>query len=495
MMMKKYLLSYIFLLLLSELFAQRGTAPPTVGYTTESISAAANLARNITPKSHIKQGGQAPVEEFLFRPIKQNNIIPMGANGTIMSDLNSDEKFTYIHTEGYDKNVRNIWQNDFKIDAKFDFIGEQTDTLFHYALFNRFFPKNKLTLLKTSIKTGIQEKIEGSLPEGIKMFAFRLVNEDCFIACKYKERPVVMIFHVKDGTFKVLPNLLNRNAQFLTLYADNESFTVILKQQKGGNLLIKKYSKEGFQLNNYMILSNGKQFNEAKTIRIGEKLMVIGTYTHGLSFRVRGLYAACLDEKFSPEKVKYTEFSTFQNLLDEKKKSPPYAIVHQLKKLENGVMCVFDFFDANISNQEYTGKVKYQYSMVCRLDENANFIWNSTIALDGLNNFIYTQRLRTQTTNKIDILESNVKPAMRFLVNKNRIMGACQFGNVIYTNLLDIDTGEVVAKGVYEEMGNEQITGFLPWFDENFLVWGRERKNLLARPTLYMRKIKIVEKI
>ncbi len=474
-----------------NLIAQRASP------TAESILTAARLSpqTNLMPKSHIKQGGKPSFEENIFTPIRQNNIIPMGLNGTIMSDLNSDENFTYVHTEGYDKNVKNVWQNDFKIEAKYDFIGEQTDSVFHYALFNRFVPKNKITLLKTSVKTGFQQKIEGILPEGIKMFTFRVVNEDCFLACKYKERPVVMIFHVQDGTFKVLPNLLNRNAQFLSLYADNESFTVILKQQKGGNLLIKKYSKEGKPLNNYLIPNNKKQFNEAKTIRIGEKLFVIGTYTKGLSFRVRGLYATCLDENFSPEKVKYTEFSEFKNLLDKKQQTPPYAIVHQLKPLDNGLMCVFDFFDASISNQEYTGKVKYQYSMVCRLDSEANFIWNSVIALDGLNNFIYTQRLRTQTSNKIDILESNVKPAMRFLINKNRIMGACQFGNVIYTNLLDISTGEVVAKGIYEELGNEQITGFSPWFDENFLVWGRERKNLLARPTLYMRKIKIVEKM
>jgi hypothetical protein len=157
-------------------------------------------------------------------------------------------------------------------------------------------------------------------------------------------------------------------------------------------------------------------------------------------------------------------------------------------------MCVFDFFEAAISNQEYTGKIKYQYSMICKLDQDANFVWNSVIALDGFTNFIYTQRLRTQTSSKIDILESNVKPAMQFLINYDRIIGACQLGNVIYTNLLDSETGEVVAKGVYEELGNEQITGFLPWFEEKFLVWGREHKNLLTRPTLYMRKIKVVEK-
>ncbi len=489
--MKLFILFTFFGLLYFPLTAQRASP------TQEAILAAANATprTNLLPKSHLKQGGQLPAEENVFRPIRQNNIIPMGVNGTIMSDLNSDENFTYVHTEGYDKNVKNVWQNDFKIEAKYDFVGEQTDSVYHYALFNRFLPKNKITLLKTSIKTGFQQKIEGILPEGIKMFTFRIVNEDCFLACKYKERPVVIIFHVQDATFKVLPNLLDRNAQFLSLYADNESFTVILKQQKGGNLLIKKYSKEGKSLNNYLIPNNKKQFNEAKTIRVGEKLFVIGTYTKGLSFRVRGLYAACLDEDFEPEKVKYTEFTAFNALLDKKHQTPPYAIVHQLKSLENEIMCVFDFFDASISNQEYTGKVKYQFSMVCRLDSEANVVWNSVIALDGLTNFIYTQRLRTQTSNKIDILESNVKPAMRFLVNKNRIMGACQFGNVIYTNLLDTNTGEVVAKGVYEELGNEQITGFSPWFDENFLVWGRERKNLLARPTLYMRKIKIVEKM
>ncbi|WP_238806274.1 hypothetical protein [Emticicia aquatica] len=486
--MKKYILSLIFCFLYIRLIAQR------LNSTAESILTAARLSTtNLNPKSHIKQGGQPTTEEFIFRPIQQSNIIPVGASGTIMSDLNSDEKFTFLRTEGYDKNVKNIWKNEFKIESKYDFIGEQTDSVFHYALFNRFLPKNKTVLLRTSIKTGIQEKIEGSLPEGIKMFTFRVVNEDCFIACKYKERPVVMVFHVKDGTVKVLPNLLNKNAQFLSLYADNESFTVILKQQKGGNLLIKKYSKEGNQLNSYTILNDKKQFNEAKTIRIGDKLFVIGTYTTGLSFRVRGLYAACLDENFSPEKVKYTEFSAFTNLLNKNQKTPPYAIVHQLKQVDNGLMCVFDFFDAAISNQEYTGKIKYDYSMVCKLDYEANFVWNSVIVLDGLTNFINTLRLRTQTSNKIDILESNVKPAMRFLVTKNRIMGACQFGNVIYTNLLDTNTGEIVAKGVYEELGNEQITGFLPWFDENFLVWGRERKNLLARPTLYMRKIKILE--
>ena len=82
---------------------------------------------------------------------------------------------------------------------------------------------------------------------------------------------------------------------------------------------------------------------------------------------------------------------------------------------------------------------------------------------------------------------------MRFLLNKDRIMGACQFGNQIITSLFDTKTGHIVANGTYQEAGNEQITGFLPWFDDNFLLWGRERKNLLARPTLYLRKIKIVE--
>ncbi|AFK04633.1 hypothetical protein Emtol_3505 [Emticicia oligotrophica DSM 17448] len=490
--MKKTLFWLCITTIYSNIFAQR------ISPSQESIETAARLApkTSVMPKSHIKQGGQPNIEEFGFKPIKHNNIIPMGQNGTIMSDINSDEKFTFVHTEGYDRSIKNIWQNDFKIDSKYDFIGEQSDSLFHYAMFNNFLNKNKITLLKTSIKTGIQQKIEGSLPDGIKMFTFRVVGEDCFVACKYKERPVVMIFH-DDGTFKVLPNLLNKNAQFLSLYADNESFTVILKQQAKGTLLIKKYSKEGFQLSSFTIPNDKKQFNEAKTIRIGGKLFVIGTYTKGLSFRVRGLYTACLDENFSPDKVKYTEFSEFSNLLNQKQKAPPYAIVHQLKLLDNGksVMCVFDFFDANISNQEYTGKVKYQYSMICKFNNEAQILWNSVIALDGLTSYIYTMRSRTQTGSKLDILESNVKPAMQFLINKNRILGGCQFGNVIYTNLLDSDTGEVVAKGMYEEAGNEQITGFLPWFDDNFLVWGRERRNLLARPSLYMRKMKIVEKM
>lgn len=488
--MKKYILFFGLHIIYCSTLGQR------ISPTQESIATVAQLSpkTNLVPKSHIKQGGHLAKEDSIFRPLKQNKIIPMGLNGIIMSEINSDEKFTYVHTEGYDKNITNIWQNDFKIESKYDFIGEQTDTLFHYLIFNRFLPKNKVYLLRTSIKTGLQEKIEGTLPEGIKMFTFRVVNEDCFIACKYKERPLVMIFHVKDGTFKVLPNLLDRNAQFLSLYADKESFTAILKKYNGGALLIKKYSKEGNLLSSYIIPNNKKQFNEAKTIRIGKKLMVIGTYTKGISFRVRGLYAAYLDENFSPEKVKYTEFSEFKGILNKKLHAPPYVIVHQLKPLSDGIMCVFDFFEAAISNQEYTGKIKYQYSMICKLDQDANFVWNSVIALDGFTNYIYTQRLRTQTSSKIDILESNVKPAMQFLINNNRIIGACQLGNVIYTNLLDSETGEVVAKGVYEELGNEQITGFLPWFDEKFLVWGRERKNLLTRPTLYMRKIKVVEK-
>nr|WP_299418177.1 hypothetical protein [uncultured Emticicia sp.] len=488
--MKKYFLFVCLHITICTSWGQR------ISPTQEAIATVAQLSpkTNLVPKSHIKQGGHLTKEDSIFRPLQKNNIIPMGANGTIISDINADEKFTYIHTEGYNKNIKNIWQNDFKIESKYDYIGEQTDSLFHYVLFNCFLPKNKVFLLRTSIRTGIQEKIEGTLPEGIKMFTFRIVNEDCFIACKYKERPVVMIFHVKDGTFKVLPNLLDRNAQFLSLYADNESFTAILKRYTGGELLIKKYSKEGNLLSSFFIPNDKKQFNEAKTIRIGNQLMIIGTYTKGLSFRVRGLYTACLDENFSAEKVKYIEFSEFKGILNDKQQAPPYAIVHQLKPLRDGIMCAFDFFEAAISNQEYTGKIKYQFSMVCKLDQEANFVWNSVIALDGFTNFIYTQRLRTQTSSKIDILESNVKPAMQFLINKNRIMGACQLGNVIYTNLLDSENGELVAKGIYEELGNEQITGFLPWFDENFLVWGRERKNLLTRPTMYMRKIKIVEK-
>ena len=125
--MKKHVLFVILQFACCTTWGQRG------GSIQEAIAKAAQSSprTSLVPKSHIKQGGIPTNEEYVYKPLRQNNIIPMGANGTIMSDLNSDEKYTYVHTEGYDKNIINIWQNDFKIDSKYDYIGEQTDSLFH----------------------------------------------------------------------------------------------------------------------------------------------------------------------------------------------------------------------------------------------------------------------------------------------------------------------------------------------------------------------------
>ena len=477
------------LLPMACLFGQQRGGPSWA----ESFLASSRSNRALANKSHLQARGFNDSTINSLPPFQQNNIIPVGSSGTVMTELNTDDDHLFFRIDGYDKALKNVWQNDFKIDNKFDFIGEQTDSAFHYAVFNRFLPKNKIVLLRTSVGSGFQLKQEANLPYGMKMFTFRLVNEDCFMACQYKDRPVVLVFRAKEGTFKVLPDLLNRNAQILSLYADDLSFTVILKEIRGGNLWIKKYSNEGKIQSSYLIENNGRQFNEAKTVRVGQKLFVVGSYTKGITYRVQGLYTACLDENFSADKVHFTEFEQFKDLLNKKGKTPPFAVVNHLKPLDNGIICVFDFFDASLSNQEYVGKITYQSSMICRLDGSAKMLWNTVLGLDGLTDFIFTQRFRSQTANKTDILESNVKPAMRFLLNKDRIMGACQFGNQIITSLFDTKTGHIVANGTYQEAGNEQITGFLPWFDDNFLLWGRERKNLLARPTLYLRKIKIVE--
>ena len=111
-MKKLFAISLLFFLTFT-LLAQQRASP-----TAEAISAVVKLSRSdLAPKNHIKQRNTIPSEESFIPTIHQNNIIPMSKNGTMMSDLNSDENFIYLHLEGYDQNIKNVWQNDFKIDS------------------------------------------------------------------------------------------------------------------------------------------------------------------------------------------------------------------------------------------------------------------------------------------------------------------------------------------------------------------------------------------
>ncbi len=461
------------------------------GGATESIRVANRMSPNIATKSHLG-GDPKKLGPVYDGSANFNNVIALANRATIMFGLKADENNKYLHTIGYDQFFTQKWHNENLVNAKFDFIGEQTDTSFHYALFNRLVPKNKLQLIQTDVNSGQQKIVSCSLPRGIKMFTYRVVQNNCFLACKYKERPLVILFHLADSSFKVLPNLENRKANFLSLYADNESFTVLLKAKKNGDLIIKKYDFEGKQLNTFEIPSENRRFNEAKILRIRNDLMVVGTYTTGLSYKVKGFYTALLNDNFSEKNLNYHEFSTLLADQNQKNEIPPYAIVHNLKQVNNDIMCVFDFFDASIHNAEYSGIIQYAQSLICRIDSAGQIVWKTELPLEGIQKFLYNAK-RSQTSSKFDVLESNVAPAMQFLLNKNRLIAACQIGNTVTTSLLDTQNGLVTAKANYEHGNEELISDFLPWYDDVFLIWGKNKSNPLLMTNLYMRKMKIVE--
>lgn len=469
--------------------AQRIGGANRGGGTTESILTANRFSPNISNKNHIGTNSKATSQDF--RPVTNlNNVIPLANKATIVFGLTVDDSYKYLSTISYDQTLTQKWHNENVVDSKFDFIGEQTDTSYHYALFNRFVPKNKLQLIQTDVHSGQQKIISRSLPKGIEMFNYRVVQNNCFLACKYKNRPLVILFHLSDSSFNVLPNLENRKASFLSLNADNESFTVLLKANKTGDLIIKKYDLGGNQLSTYEIPSENKRYNEAKTIRIGNDLVVVGTYTSGLTNKVKGFYSAFLNDNFSEKNINFYEFSSLVNY--QKNKMPPYAIVHNLKQLNNNVLCVFDLFDASIQNAEFNGMVRYSLSLICRIDSLGKIVWKTEIPLEGIQKYIFGAK-RSQTSSKVDILESNVSPAMQFLLNKNRLIVASQIGNLVAASLIDTNNGMVTAKATYEHNNEEFISDFLPWYEDVFLIWGKNRNNPFLKTNLYFRKMKIVE--
>ena len=487
----KYYRLIIFLFAVKTTHAQQTGGFNRRNSTTESILTIIRNSPNITNKSHLGGSSQKQQQEYGGRA-NFTNVIPLANKASILIGLYADETYKYLLSTSYDQSLSEKWHNENLVDAKFEFIGEQTDTSFHYALFNSFLPKNKLQLIQTDVHSGQQKILNSSLPKGIKMFNYRVVQNNCFLACKYKERPLVILFKLADSTYKVLPNLENRKASFLSLYADNESFTVLLKANKSGDLLIKKYDLEGKQLNTFEIPSENRKFNEAKTIRKGNDLVVVGTYTKGLSYRVKGFYTALLNDNFSENSIKYYEFSNL--LSNQKNKMPPYAIGHNLKQVNNDIICAFDFFVASIVNAQTSGLTRYRYtkSLICRIDSAGQIVWKTELPIEGIQKFMYSVK-RSQTSSKFDVMESNVKPAMQFLLNKNRLIVACQIENLVTTSLLDTQNGLVTAKANYEHNEEEFISDFLPWYDDVFLIWGKNKSNPMLKTNLYLRKMKIVE--
>lgn len=478
----------------SSLYAQRGNRGPMIVTNTPGVprvEGSENIQNSVISRGTKKAPTTNQNTNQGLKVIRQMNIMPLGEGGGLLSNLNSDDEFIYLHTEAYNKDIENLWRSDFKITQKFDFIGEQFDSTFHFALFNQFLKKNHVILLKTSTKTGVRKQMEANLPDGMKIITFRVVGEECFLACVYKERPVVILFDSNSGNYKALPNLLDRNAKFLSLYADNQTFTVVLKQMGKGNLLIKKYSKEGKLLHFFDIPEANCHYNEAKITDLGNSFLMVGTYSKGWRYKLNGLYVATINQNFTEKKL---NFYPFTDLIENQPKVAPFAVTHSLKKTNGGVIGGVELFDANIINQDYAGRIKYDNGLIFKLDSLGEFVWKTKIPMAGVSNFIYAARLPYGiTTSKTELLESNVKPLVKILLEKDYIIGAFQVANAIQTLTINQVSGQKISFGQYQEQKNENIIGFSPWYKSNFLVWGRDRSIPFSSANLYMRRVEVVK--
>ncbi len=457
-------------------------------------------------------------------------LVPMNKNGIALIRDNSKFKenrrlweFTLLDT---DFEVQ--WQTEFRLKPEFNLIGYDSSAHEVYLLFREGNnDSNQFELVQINSKDKTVNSYEIKQQFNFRITHFSIAGQNAILGGYVSREPALLLYEITQRNVKVIPGFFLKDNELLDVRVNvNQTFNTLLVERNSfdkKHLVLKTFDQSGL-----LLLEDYIEIDKSKTILTGlsssllrEELIIIGTYSEGVSKEAVGYYTALVDP-YTEQTIQYFPFATLNHLLDylpgkraekiaEKAKerisagkNPDYnAYVEPLRIVEyaKGFFLLSEMYDpASTANSRpywsdpynpYRGGYGYSpygYNSYLNQYPYSSYPYNTRpqssavkMVQTMLTIFDTRGQLKYDYSMKFESVKlSALQQTSDFCVQGNLIFLAYKKEDNIYLNTgflgedIEPDTVKVPLKNPYDlvRYESEDDSGIRHWYGDYFFVWG-----------------------
>jgi len=418
------------------------------------------------------------------------------------------------------------WQGDVEVKSNYDMIGYEYGGSYVYFLFREGDKdSNKFGLIQIHINDFTIKEYDIKHEFSFRLTHFSVVDENIIFGGYVSREPALMLYETASQFIKVIPGFFLKDTELLDVTVNyNNTFNVLLIERNAmdkHHLVIKTFNASGILLlEDYIEIEREKNLLTGITSSLKrEELIILGTFTEGVSTEALGFYAVLVDP-FTEQKIQYNYFTSLYHLLEylpEKRaskikdkaveridlgKSPDYkAHIQPIRIEENddGFYLLAEMYDPIASNPRpywnnyYSpyygyGYAPYSYnpfmnryantpyagsnlseSSSAKMIESVLLLFNNKAKLVWDNSIQYTDERRYSVEQTSDFLIKDELIFLAYKKNQEVLVRTAKLNEDPEMDSISVPLKKQTDIVRYE---TEEDTGVRYWFADKVFVWG-----------------------
>ncbi len=250
-------------------------------------------------------------------------MVPMAENG--MAIIHEQDRFlsgkklweVFI----LDSDLNEKWHSDIEVKSGFSLIGyDYTDHHVYFLFREGDKDFNKFNLAQINISSYTIRYFEIDHEFSFRITHFNVVGENVLFGGYVSREPAVMLYETASQSLRVIPGFFLKDTELLDVRVNNNNtFNTLLIERNSldkRHLVMKTFDQTGI-----LLLEDYIEIEKDKNILTGissglkrEELLIVGTYTEGLTNVGLGFYSVLVDP-FSEQSINYIPYTSLNHLL------------------------------------------------------------------------------------------------------------------------------------------------------------------------------------
>lgn len=214
------------------------------------------------------------------------------------------------------------WQTDIEVKSNYDMIGHEfADQHVYFLLREGDRDSNKFKLIQIQINSFEIKEYEIKHDFSFRLTHFEVVGENAIFGGYVSKEPAIVLYETSTQIIKVVPGFFLKDTELLDVTVNhNATFNALLVERTSldkQHLVVKTFDRSGILLlEDYIEIEKEKNLLSGITSSLKrEELIIIGTYTEGVTTEALGYYSVLVDP-FTEQKIQYFLFPTMNHVLD-----------------------------------------------------------------------------------------------------------------------------------------------------------------------------------
>lgn len=221
-----------------------------------------------------------------------------------------------------DSSLNEKWVSDIEMKSNYDMIGYEYAEPYVYYLFREGDrDSNKFELLQIHNTNFTVKHYQIKHEFSFRLTHFEMVGENAIFGGYVSREPAVMLYETQSEFIKVIPGFFLKDTELLDVRVNhNNTFNALMIERNAldkRHLVLKTFDHTGALLiEDYIEIEKEKNLLTGITSGLQrEELIILGTYTEGVTTEALGYYSVLVDP-FSNQEINYFTFPELSHILD-----------------------------------------------------------------------------------------------------------------------------------------------------------------------------------